>query len=111
MKPAMRFMLVALVAASVLTSGCSFVFVQSPHVVEGKVQCTHELTYPIIDAAVGVTGVLTPFILDRTVLRGEPNFLLYIPMWAAGLAASISAVSGVSKVKRCRRAVSAPTPA
>lgn len=113
MKPAMRLMLVAVVAASLLASGCSFVFVQSPHVVEGKVECTREFTLPLVDAAVGVTGIVTPFILEQLRDRSvdDPNMVLYVGMWAAGVAGAVSSIVGITKVKRCRRTVSAPTPA
>lgn len=112
MKPAMRLMLVALVAASLLSSGCSFVFVQSPHVVEGKVECTREFTLPLVDAAVGVTAAATPFLLEELRDRTDSvNLPLYYGLWAVGVAGVISSIIGITKVKRCRRAVSAPMPA
>jgi hypothetical protein len=102
----------ALVMAVLVTSaGCGVVFVEGPHVVEAKVTCTQDFTLPLVDVAVAVVGIATPFILDATALDGKPNFVVYSGMWITGVAAAISSVIGIQKVKRCRRSVAAPLPA
>ena len=84
------------------SSGCSIAFLEKPRVTpDNKVECDSTMKFPLIDGVVGIAGITTPFILDRTALKGEPNFLLYIPMWAVGLGTAISAVVGYKRVGRC----------
>jgi hypothetical protein len=108
----------ALACVFLASSSCSFVFVDSPHVTPaGQVECTSERTMPLVDALVGVTGIVAPFVKEslRDRQTENPNLLLDIGIWAAGLGYTISAIWGISKVKRCRRLrasmeLSKPTP-
>jgi hypothetical protein len=104
----------ALVMAVLVTSaGCGVVFVEGPHVVEAKVTCTQEFTLPLVDVAVAVVGIATPFVIEETRDRSKdaPPMAFNIALWGVGLAAAISSVIGIQKVKRCRRSVAAPLPA
>ena len=111
----MKRLLVGVTTLAMVSSGCSIAFLEKPRVTpQNTVECDSTMKFPLIDGLVGVAGITTPFILDRTALRGEPNFLLYIPMWATGLAATISAVVGYKRVGRCnslKDSLSATTPA
>ena len=105
-------------ALAVVFSGCSVLFVENVHTTGGKVECTESMQLPLVDAAVGVVGLATPFILeamrDRRV--DNPNWPLYVGLWGAGAVGAVSSVIGVKKVKRCRRereaaTLTAPAPA
>jgi len=96
-------------AVVVSSAGCGVLFVEGPHVVEAKVTCTQEFTLPLVDAAVAVVGIATPFILQST-LRSDSYNVLYVGLGVTGVAAAISSAIGIQKVKRCRRSVAAPMP-
>ena len=102
----------ALVMAALLTSGCGVVFVEGPHVVEGKVTCTQEMALPLVDAAVAAVAITSPFIYEAARNRStmDPQIGISVAMWGVGLATAISAVIGIKKVQRCRRTVAAPMP-
>jgi hypothetical protein len=98
----MKRLLVAVLSLAMFSSGCSIAFLEKPRVTpDNKVECDSTMKYPLIDGVVGIAGIATPFILDRTALKGDPNFLLYIPLWAVGLGTAISAVVGYKRVGRC----------
>ena len=87
-----------------LSSGCSIAFLEKPRVTpDNKVECDSTKKMPLIDTAVAVVGVSTPFIIEYTRDRREdaPNFLIYAGLWATGLATAISAVVGYKRVGRC----------
>jgi hypothetical protein len=103
----------ALVMAVLVTSaGCGVVFVEGPHVVEGKVTCTQEMTLPLVDAAVAAVSVVgfvymaRPGVAERT----QTDVVVSFGVLGVGLATAISSVIGIKKVKRCRRTVAAPMP-
>lgn len=108
----MKRALALAMAVLVTSTGCSIAFVEGPHVVEGKVTCTQEMTMPLVDAAVSVVSIATPFIFEAARDRStmDPQIGLSVALWGVGLATAISAVIGVQKVKRCRRSVAAPMP-
>ncbi len=89
------------------TSGCSVVFVDGPTLVGDKVVCTESMTLPLVDGAVAAVGLATPVILESMRNRGidDANIPLYVGVAAVGAAALVSTVIGVTKVRRCRRAI------
>ena len=101
----MKRFLVGVLALSLASSGCSIAFLDKPRVTpDNKAECDSSYKYPLIDGAVGVVGISTPFIMEalRDRRASNPNFLLYIPLWGAGVAGVISAIVGRSRVGRCR---------
>ncbi|HEY5921834.1 MAG TPA: hypothetical protein VIV11_09205 [Kofleriaceae bacterium] len=106
--------------AALLTSGCSILLVDKPTINAGKVECTREMTFPVVDGAIAVTSIATPFIYElwiRDRSTQDPQLALSAVLWGAGLATAISAVIGYSRVGRCRRLMKsielttpAPTP-
>jgi hypothetical protein len=103
----------ALVMTVLVTSaGCSIAFVDGPHVVEGKVTCTQEMTLPLVDAAVAAVLIASPFIFEATRDRSTTDAQIgpSVVFWGAGLVTAVSAVIGMQRVKRCRRSVAAPLP-
>jgi hypothetical protein len=116
MNTPMQRVLALVLSALTVGSGCSVAFVNGPHVEAGKVTCTEEMKFPIIDAAAAVVLIAAPFIQesqrDRQAEMGffnEPHPVISIGMWAGGLAAAISAIYGVRTVKRCRRSIASQT--
>lgn len=119
----MQRVLALVLSALTVGSGCSVAFVEGPHVEAGKVTCTEDMKFPLLDAAAAAVLIATPFIFESQRDRsGEPGFfndphpVISIGMWVAGLGAAVSAISGVRTVKRCRRsiqsqALTAPPPA
>ena len=104
----MRSALVLVLVAAVSTSGCSILFVDKPTLNGGKVECTREMTFPLVDGAVAVTSIAAPFIYElyiRDRSTQSPQTALSAVVWGAGVAAAISAVIGYSRVSRCRRLV------
>ena len=93
------------VVLAVASSACSLVFVEKVHVNAGKVECTESRKFPLIDAAVGVVGIVTPFLLEAMRDRAvdDVNWPLNIGLWGAGAAGAISSVIGFRRVGRCRR--------
>ena len=92
-------------ATAILLSGCSVLFVEKVRVTGDHVSCTDSYTYPLVDGAVGVVGIATPFILEalRDRRASNPNFALYIPLWTAGVIGAVSSVVGMTRVRHCRR--------
>ncbi|HSD85955.1 MAG TPA: hypothetical protein VLB44_00515 [Kofleriaceae bacterium] len=118
----MKRFLAGALALSLASSGCSIAFLDKPRVTpDNKAECDSSYKYPLIDTAVGVVGISAPFIIDsfRDRRASNPPFLLYIPLWGAGVAGVISAIIGRSRVGRCRdlkesmaaTAVTPPAPA
>ena len=101
----MKRLLVGVLSLAVFSSGCSIAFLDKARVTpDNKVECDSTMKYPLIDAAVAVVGISTPFILEamRDRSKDNPNFLIYVPLWATGVGTAISAVIGRSRVSRCR---------
>ncbi len=108
----MQRVLALVLSALTVGSGCSVAFVEGPHVEAGKVTCTEDMKFPLLDAAAAAVLIATPFIFEAQRDRqGEPGFfndahpVISIGMWVAGLGTAISAISGVRTVKRCRRSI------
>jgi hypothetical protein len=101
----MKSLVVALTSVAMLSSGCSIAFLDKARVTpDNKVECDSTMKMPLIDGAVAVVGISTPFILEalRDRSKDNPNFLIYVPLWVTGVGTAISAVIGRSKVNRCR---------
>jgi hypothetical protein len=100
------------VSIALVVSGCSFALVEGPHVVAGKVECTQEMTVPLVDIGAAAVLIAAPFAYEfgRNRDTDDPHPIISAGMWAAGVVTAISAVYGVTKVKRCRRSLAAPTP-
>jgi hypothetical protein len=108
----MQRVLALVMAVLVTSAGCGVVFVEGPHVVEAKVTCTHEMTLPLVDAAVSLVSLVgfvymaRPGVAERT----QTDVVLSFGLLGVGLATAVSSVIGIQKVKRCRRTVAAPMP-
>ena len=106
-----------LAAALIACSGCSFATVARPTARNVALrECTTSRKAPVIDAVIGVTGLIvavaawTQPLDDPATPQNETaeNLAVGIPFTAASAAVVASSIWGFRTVSRCERALDAP---